>query len=359
MASSHRCATLALTTALLVSGMAGAAEHADERDGLAPLVVTTPWGQRVAPNLDNFVDIQVYRQLKPGQSWTEGAALARRIRDAHAAGELAVERYPWRVADGIFVLGHRDMEQLIYLIDTGAGLVLVDPSLERWQDELIGEIRRLGFEPAQVKWVLLTHAHIDHGQSAHQWRARGAKVLIGEGDAHPLQTCNSVVATWVEPQADGSCIPCTVDQRIHDGDVLRLGGLTLHAIATPGHTPGSTAFYFQKAGRGYLIAGDIALHNGRHAWMGNPYADWSQYLASLGKLAEFALDGKPVRYDVLLPGHGAVDLEQAHRSVQETLRIVRTLVARRHAGEKVDWIEPYSWNWNQGVVYRPLGQTAE
>lgn len=344
--------------ALLLQLGAAAAQTRAAPDAQAPLTLRTPWGQRVAPNLDNYVDIQTYRTLKPGQAWAEGAALSRQLRDDYLAGRLAVERYPWRVADGVFVLGHAQMEQLIYLIDTGDGLLLVDPSLERWQDELIGEVRQLGYTPAQVKWVLLTHAHIDHGQSAHLWRRRGAQILIGEGDAHPLQSCNSVVATWVEPQADGRCTPCPVDQRIHDGDLLRLGRLTLHAIATPGHTPGSTAFYFERAGRGFLLSGDIALHNGRHAWMGNPYADWHQYLASLGKLADFTLEGRPVRFDVLLPGHGTVDLEQAHRSVIETQRIVRTLVARRDAGEKVDWIEPYPWNWAQGVRYEGGGAAA-
>lgn len=293
----------------------------------------TPWGQRVVPTLDTYVDIQTYLQLRPGQAWTEGAALARKLRDDYGAGRLQLRRYPWHVADGIFVLGQAKMEQQIYLIDTGQGLLLIDPSLDAWQRELIGQICQLGFDPAQVKWVLLTHCHIDHGQSCHLWRERGARILVGASDAHPIETCNSLVATWVEEQAEGHCAPCPVDQRVEDGDILTFGRLTLHAIGTPGHTPGSTCYYFERGSQGYLASGDIALHNGRHAWMGNPYADWAQYLASLGKLLDFALDGKPVRFDVLLPGHGTVDLELASRSVDETVRVVRTIVARRAAGE--------------------------
>jgi glyoxylase-like metal-dependent hydrolase (beta-lactamase superfamily II) len=323
--------------------------------GNEPVVVETPWGQRVVPTLDTYVDIQTYLHLRPGQAWAEGEALGRKLREDYRAGRVKLRRYPWRVAEGVFVLGQAEMEQQIYLIDTGQGLLLIDPSLDAWQDELIGQIRQLGFDPAEVKWVLLTHCHIDHGQSCYRWRTRGARILAGEGDAHPIETCNSLVATWVETQAEGHCTPCPVDQHVQDGDVLLFGGLTLHAIATPGHTPGSTCYYFERGGTGFLVSGDIALHNGRHAWMGNPYADWGQYLGSLGKLVHFALDGKPIRFDVLLPGHGTVDLEQAYRSVEETVRIVRSIVARRAAGENVDWIEPYPWNWNQGIVYTKGG----
>lgn len=313
-----------------------------------PLEVLTPWGQRVVPNLDNHVDLETCRQLRDGQAWAEGAEIGRRLRADFTAGRLRLERYPWRVLDGVHVLGHQGFEQLSYLIDTGDGLLLVDPSLDRWHEEWLAQIRLLGHQPSDVKWVLLTHAHIDHGQSAHRWKALGARLLVGAGDVRPMESCNRIVATWVEPQADGRCTPVTVDVPVHDGDVITLGRLALHALATPGHTPGSIALYFERAGRHVLISGDIALHNGRHAWMDNPFADWRQYLTSLEKLTRFSIDGQPVRFDVLLPGHGTIDLDQAQRSVNETLRVVRTLVARREAGERISWIEPYPWNWAQG-----------
>ena len=94
------------------------------------------------------------------------------------------------------------------------------------------------------------------------------------------------------------------------------------------------------------------LHNGRHAWMGNPYADWGQYWQGTEKLADFSLEGKPIRFDILLPGHGTVDSDGAQRSVEETVKIVRNIVARRASGEKIDWIDPYPWNWGQGTVYQ-------
>src|SRR5215472_9257214 len=122
---------------------------------------------------------------------------------------------------------------------------------------------------------------------------------------------------------------------------------------TPGHTPGSTCYYLFVDGKHILFSGDIALHNGRHAWMGNPYANWGQYLDSLNKLANFTMEGKPIRFDVLLPGHGTVDMDSGQRSIEETVKVVRNIVARRGSGEIIDWIDPYPWNWEQGITYGP------
>jgi len=316
----------------------------------APEIVETPWGQHVVPTLETYNDIRTYEELKPGQLWPAGES--RKLRDDYRSGRLKLRRYPWRVTDGVFALGRDDQEQQIYLIDTGQGLLLIDPSFDAWQDDLLGEIRRLGYDPSQVKWVLLTHCHIDHSQSCHAWHARGAKIIAGDADAHPVESCNALVATWVEPVAQGRCTPSPVDQHVYDGDELVFGNVTLHAIWTPGHTPGATCYYLFRGGKHILFSGDIALHNGRHAWMGNPYADWAQYLTSLGRLADFTLEGKPIRFDILLPGHGTVDMDDGQRSVRETSRVVRDIVARREAGEKIDWIDPYPWNWEQGIVYR-------
>jgi len=322
------------------------------RPPFEPVVEETPWGQRVVPTIDTYIEIRTYEQLKPDQPWSAGEPIRKKLLEDYRAGRLQLRRYPWRVAEGIYCLGRDDMEQQIYLLDTGQGLLLIDPSFDAWQDDIQGEIRRLGHDPAEVKWVLLTHCHIDHSQSCHTWRERGAKIIAGEADAHPVESGNALVATWVEPEALGHFTPSPVDQRVYDGDMLKFGRFTLHAIGTPGHTPGSTCYDLEQNGRHILFSGDIALHNGRHAWMGNPYADWEQYLKSLQKLAGFAIDGKPVRFDVLLPGHGTVDLDQAQRSVEETVKIVRNIVARRASGETIDWIDPYPWNWSQGITYR-------
>lgn len=312
-----------------------------------PVVVQTPWGQRVVPTIDTLADIAVWQSLKPGQPWSAGAAHSKQVRADYAAGRIKLSRAPWTVAEGVWAIGPWNTEQQIYLIDTGQGLVLVDPSLDAYQDEVLAQIRGLGFMAEQVKWVVLTHCHIDHGQSCHQWKARGAKIIIGKGDAAAMAQCSDLLAAWFVPQAKNRCTPCQADIRVAGGQVLQLGNLTLHAIGNPGHTPGSTSFAFQRAGKWHLLSGDIALHNGRHAWMGNRYADWDQYLASLSKLARYSVAGRPVKFDVLLPGHGAVDLEMGQRSIEQTERIVASIVARRAGRDEVGWVAAYPWGWEQ------------
>jgi hydroxyacylglutathione hydrolase len=310
-----------------------------------PVVVQTPWGQRIAPTIETFADIAVWQSLKPGQPWSAGKAASDAVRKDYAAGRIKLSRAPWRVAEGVWAIGPWNSDQQIYLIDTGQGLALVDPSLEVYQDEVLAQLDGLGFVPEQVRWVVLTHCHIDHGQSCRQWQARGAQVIIGAGDAAAMAECSDLQAAWFVPEAKNRCTPCQADLRVIDGQVLRLGNLTLHAIGNPGHTPGSTSFAFQRADRWFLLSGDIALHNGRHAWMGNRYADWGQYLDSLGKLARFAVEGRSVTFDVLLPGHGTIDLDMAQRSIVQTERIVAGIVARRAGGDKVGWVEAYPWGW--------------
>jgi glyoxylase-like metal-dependent hydrolase (beta-lactamase superfamily II) len=346
----RRCSLLGFAT-MLGLGFCGISWGQAGRPPYEPVVVETPWSQHVVPTIDTLIDIQTYEKLKPGQPWSDGGSIANELQTEYRDGRLRLRRYPWRVSEGLYVLGRDNMEQQIYLLDTGSGLLLIDPSFDAWQEDIRGEIRQLGYDVSQVKWVLLTHSHIDHSQSTHTWHEGGAKIFVGDADAHAVETCNSLVATWVEPEANGHCTPSPVDQHVYDGDILHFGIVTLYAIGTPGHTPGSTCYYLDRNGKHILFSGDVVLHDGRHAWMGNPYADWPQYLASIDKLANFSVEGKPIQFDVLLPGHGTVDMDDAQRSVHETEKIVRNIVARRSSGEKIDWINAYEWDWNQGITY--------
>lgn len=342
---------LALLAALVALGWRWWQARTPERPGPnQPVVAITPWGQRIVPTIDTLADIAIWNSLKPGQPWDAGLAAGERVRRDYGAGKVKVSRTPWTIAPGVWAIGPWNTEQQIYLIDTGQGLLLIDPSLDLYQDEVLAQLRGLGFGPEQVKWVVLTHCHIDHGQSCQQWQQRGATLIVGAGDAPELAACSDVVAAWFVPEAKNRCTPCQADLTVADGQVLRFGNLALHAIGSPGHTPGSTSFAFERGGKWHLLSGDIALHNGRHAWMGGHKADWGLYLASLQKLTRFSVDGRQVRFDVLLPGHGAIDLDGGQRSVDLTERAVGWLVARRAAGEKLERLYAYPWAWQHQPI---------
>ncbi len=344
----RRFVLIAAAALVFVLGWRAWQGRAIERPGPnQPVVMTTPWGQQIVPTVDTAAELAAWRALRPGQDWAQGQAAQEQVRRDYGAGHLQLSRTPFVLADGVWAIGPHNTDQQIYLIDTGAGLALIDPSLDVFQGEVLAQLAGLGFRPEQVRWVVLTHCHIDHAQSCRQWQARGAEVIVGAGDAPELAACSDVVAKDFDPRGKGRCTPCRADRKVADGDVLRLGNLALHAIASPGHTPGSTSFAFQRGGKWLLLSGDIALHNGRHAWMGGTKADWNQYLASLGKLAGWSVEGRAVRFDLLLPGHGTIDLTQGHRSVEQTERVVQDIVTRRAGGDKVMWLDAYPFAWRQ------------
>ena len=87
-------------------------------------------------------------------------------------------------------------------------------------------------------------------------------------------------------------------------------------------------------------SGDTVLYDGRLGWQGNPYADNRAYLASLEKLNAFTLDMKKVRWDVLLPGHGAIAMYKAYLDVQKDLEFVAQLLQAGREIPAVPFADP-------------------
>ncbi len=299
-----------------------------------PVIMTTPWGQRVVPDASVAADIAAWRRLGPGDAWPDrGSAW---WKEPANTGPKVVQHYPWRLTDGLYVLGHEDDTLPVYLFDTGSGLLLIDAAFADWGPSFEKQIRRTGRDPHQVRWVVVTHYHGDHSGGAAYWKKAGAEIWAPAGDADQLRTAKT-----------------PVDRTFSDGALLMFGNVRLRAIATPGHTPGSTCFYCEWNGRKILFGEDIALHAGRQAWMGGPDSNWDEYLASLEKLCTYQVDGTVVKYETLLPGHGTVDLDHAAKSVRDTRDIVREIVSRRLAGEDIGGMDVYKWQWEHRRVSAP------
>ncbi|MCA1660729.1 MAG: subclass B3 metallo-beta-lactamase [Novosphingobium sp.] len=132
------------------------------------------------------------------------------------------------------------------LVATERGHVLIDGGTEKGGDLVAGNIRALGLDPRDVRWILSTHEHFDHaGGLAGLQRMTGAKVAAVPAAAAVLR---SGKAAADDPQSGvlPPIAPVKVARILRDGDTIRLGSLTMVAHATPGHAPGSTSWVWRS-----------------------------------------------------------------------------------------------------------------
>ena len=130
----------------------------------------------------------------------------------------------------------------VVLIDTREGLILIDGALPQSVAAIEEHILELGFRLQDIKFILNTEAHFDHsGGIAALARDSGAQVVASPLGAQALRA-GRVLDT--DPQAgEIDAMPAVENVReIADGETLRLGGVTVTARYTPGHTPGSTSW---------------------------------------------------------------------------------------------------------------------
>ena len=136
------------------------------------------------------------------------------------------------------------------LIDTGAGLILLDGDLPQSAPLIEANIKHLGFRVDDVKYILNSHAHFDHaGGIAALARDSGAQVVASPSGAAGLRAGHAVAD---DPQAgyaaagrsDPALFPKVTSQirEVRDGETLRLGRISVTAHFTRGHTPGSTTW---------------------------------------------------------------------------------------------------------------------
>lgn len=152
---------------------------------------------------------------------------------------------PRRIYGDTYLVGFRGMS--VGLIDTGAGLILVDAALPQSVAAVEANIRALGFGLRDVKFILSTEPHYDHaGGLAALARDTGATVVASAAAA--------VVLRRGRPGADDPQLGDLPDQprvlgplRIaRDGQGIRLGRVTVMPVATPGHTPGSMSWRWRS-----------------------------------------------------------------------------------------------------------------
>ncbi len=146
----------------------------------------------------------------------------------------------------------------------------------------------------RVKYIVATHAHIDHvGGIEKLKRATGAEVLMHEADL-PLYQNLAAQAAWLGVRPPGVI---EIDAFLKEGDALRVNSIALEVLHTPGHSPGSLSLYLPGAEH-RIFSGDTLFQGsiGRTDLWGGSY---EQILRSIHSTLLKFPDEMPV-----YPGHG-------------------------------------------------------
>jgi metallo-beta-lactamase class B len=147
---------------------------------------------------------------------------------------------PFRVVGTVHYVGTAELGA--YLITSSAGHILIDGGLPSSAAPIEASIRKLGLDPKEIRILLTTQAHFDHvGSMAYFKKLSGARVEVMDGDVPALESGGKTDYLF-GPDAKFHFEPVKVDRVLRDGDTVELGGATLKAVRTPGHTPGSTTW---------------------------------------------------------------------------------------------------------------------
>jgi metallo-beta-lactamase class B len=198
------------------------------------------------------------------------------------------------VFDNLYWLGTRQHSS--WALQTSAGIIIIDTNFA-WatEPEIIEGLTKLGLNPRDIKYVVISHAHGDHDQGAAELQKRfGAKVVMGTPDWESTLQRPATAAGGV-PTKDIAVGP--------EGYKLTLGDTTVDVVATPGHTPGTLSYVFpvKDLGRTLMVAYSGGTLTGAFGTNG---ARWDEYVASQRRIGKVAADAGA---SIILSNHSEYD----------------------------------------------------
>jgi metallo-beta-lactamase class B len=243
---------------------------------------------------------------------------------------------PFRIADGLYYVGASDVTS--FLIDTGAGLILLDGGFEATAPQILANIEALGFDPKNIRYLLSSQAHYDHvGGLAEIKQVSGAKMVATREDGLLLEQ-----GGMGDVFTDGELLfpPVKVDRFVRDGERLKLGQVTMTAHLTPGHTKGCTtwAMPVRDKGRSYTAQFNCSMTVPGYKLLGTPgypnmVADYEATFAKLKRLpcVFFGLDAKRAALASGAPTNPFIDPAGCRKHLERSEAAFRKQLAREKA----------------------------
>lgn len=204
----------------------------------------------------------------------------------------------------IFAIKGKDA---VILTDTGEDeddLRTIDEGLKYW-----------GLSELPISHVLVSHVHFGHVANSHIFRKRGAKIVAGEADVDGIETGNEKIVDF-PPFKKKPYVPCPVDIKVNDGDVLEAAGVKIEVIGVPGHTAGSMFYRVAMGGKTVIFTGDVLsvepdCRAAKLGWTGAVDYNRLDYFDSVKKFSK--LDA-----DAILPAHFQLCLRDGWKILQNS-----------------------------------------
>lgn len=166
---------------------------------------------------------------------------------------------PFEIFGNLYFVGTKPAST--HLIDTGDGLIVIDPGYPQSLYLIINNICELGFAVKDIRYIVITHGHYDHlGGVKALKELTGAKTFIGKEDADYAN--GTLDLTWAKELGAEYYEAFEPDVLISHNDVIQLGNTKILCKDAPGHTPGTKAFFFD------VTDGVHTLRAGMHGGVG-------------------------------------------------------------------------------------------
>jgi metallo-beta-lactamase class B len=199
---------------------------------------------------------------------------------------------PAKVFDNLYFVGSKIHSS--WALTSSEGIILIDTL---WtynsEEEIVGGLKKLGFDPAKVKYVIISHAHPDHVGGAKLMQDRyGSRIVMGGPD-------------WDSIEKSVNGYPAGKPKRdivADDGQKITLGDTAVTLIATPGHTTGTLSMIFTVKDNGKPVT--VAYSGGTAFNFPSTTANFDTYFKSQNKMAAAAASANAT---VLMSNHSEFD----------------------------------------------------